>query len=762
MNKTLAHIFLIISLVSIAHISATAQQIGSWKAYPAYGDVEQIEVAGNTVYALSEGSLFAYNSSDQSIQTFTKMDLLNDCDIEQIRWCPTPKLLMILYSNGDIDFLSRQGDVSNLSAYQNHSTALDKTVNSLSPAGNNVLMATNFGIVEVSASQAYVVDTYSLGYPVYSAVKTNGHIYAATSKGLMQGNCQDNLIDPSAWTLLNATVFTRVAAINGQLFGLASGNCSYIDTTTGEATQLFAPYYEYVWIGDDRFITCNGTYTCVVKSKTDYFILRENHPTLAYDSGDEYYTTDSEGRLSKINMQSGQLPSVVTMTGVHPDGPQSPHFGFLKYKNGKLLCSTGYRTSVAGAVQILEDGEWTILPDDMAEQTGARYHMTIAVDEDPNEAGHYMVGSASGLYEFRGGEFTQLYSIDNSPLKAAASVPEASAKNNVYVPGTLYTSDGTLWLTNGCSTTTSLFSLDSNHNFTSHHHSELLTSQGWSMFMLGGMIEDSRGLLWMVNNNSYTPALVCYQPSTDGLKAYKTFVNQDGTTVELWYARCVAEDQEGNIWVGTDQGPLMLTTSYISAGSDIFTQVKVPRDDGTDLADYLLSGEDITAIAIDKANRKWMGTNGGGLYVISPDNMTQLYHFTSTNSSLLSNYIEAIAINPTTGEIFIGTTNGLCSYQSDISVMPDKMDKSTLWAYPNPVEPDFTGNVTICGLSYGADVKIVSSAGTLICEGTSSGGTFEWDCRDTKGRRVASGIYFVETAESDGSAGAICKIAVIN
>lgn len=762
MNKTIKILILTLVGTICSLFPVEAQQIGSWKAYPAYGDLDQIEVAGDIVYAISEGSLFAYNTNDQSIQTFSKMDLLNDCDIEMIRWCPTPKLLMILYSNGDIDFLSRSGNVSNLSAYQNHSTALDKTVNSLTPVGNNVLMATNFGIVEVNATEAYVVDTYSLGYAVNDAIKLNNHIYAVTAQGIIEGNCADNLLDPSSWTVINTGVFTQIAYLDNQMFAIRSGNCSTLNTATGETTQLFNPYYTNYWAGTERIIMSGGDYTCVVSGKNTYFALHELHGAMAHSSGDEYYTSDSDGKLTMINMQRGQLPSLTTMTGVRPDGPRSSYFGFLKYKNGKLLCGTGWRSSVDGAVQILQNGEWTILPDDMEATTGARYYMTMAVDEDPNEAGHLMVGTASGLYEFRNGAFSALYSIDNSPIQAVAGTATDKAKNSVYVPGVVYDSSGTLWFTNGYSTTTSLFSMEGSGSITSHHHSDFLTSQGWSMFMLGSMIEDSRGLLWMGNNNSYTPALVCYQPSTDGVKAYKSFINQDGATVELWYVRCVAEDQEGNIWVGTDAGPIMLTASDVSSGSDVFTQVKVPRDDGTNLADYLLSGEDVTAIAVDKANRKWIGTNGGGVYVISPDNMTQLYHFTSSNSELLSDYIEALAIDASTGEVYIGTSYGLCSYQSDISVMPDKMDKSTTWAYPNPVEPDFTGNVTICGLSYGADVKIVTSAGTLVCEGTSSGGTFEWDCRDQKGRRVASGIYMVETAERDGSAGCVCKIAVIN
>jgi flagellar hook assembly protein FlgD len=89
------------------------------------------------------------------------------------------------------------------------------------------------------------------------------------------------------------------------------------------------------------------------------------------------------------------------------------------------------------------------------------------------------------------------------------------------------------------------------------------------------------------------------------------------------------------------------------------------------------------------------------------------------------------------------------------------MTKDNIWAYPNPVTPDYNGLITIVGLSYNADVKIVSSSGTLIAEGKSNGGTFTWDGNDRHGNRVSSGVYMVATATSDGKKGTVCKIAIV-
>ena len=189
--------------------------------------------------------------------------------------------------------------------------------------------------------------------------------------------------------------------------------------------------------------------------------------------------------------------------------------------------------------------------------------------------------------------------------------------------------------------------------------------------------------------------------------------------------------------------------------------MKVPRNDGTNYADYLMGGVDITCLVIDQANRKWVGTNNNGIYLISSDNLTQIHHFTTSNSKLLSNSIESLALNDDTGEVFIGTTNGLCSYMSDATTTNEEMDKDNVWAYPNPVTPNYTGLITITGLTLEADIKIVTASGILVNSGRSNGGTYTWDGCDTKGRKVASGIYMVETATSSGEKGTVCKIAIV-
>lgn len=204
-----------------------------------------------------------------------------------------------------------------------------------------------------------------------------------------------------------------------------------------------------------------------------------------------------------------------------------------------------------------------------------------------------------------------------------------------------------------------------------------------------------------------------------------------------------------------------MTPNDVANGGGQVTQHKVPRNDGTNLADYLLSNVETRCIAVDGGNRKWIATSSG-VFLISDDCNTQIEHFTTDNSPLPSNTVYYVLADPNSNMVYFATEKGLCSYQSDATTPNEKMTKDNVYAYPNPVTPDYTGYITVVGLSYNADVKIVTSNGTLVNQGRSTGGSYRWNGCDLKGKRVASGIYMVEAATEDGGKGTVCKIAVIN
>lgn len=460
---------------------------------------------------------------------------------------------------------------------------------------------------------------------------------------------------------------------------------------------------------------------------------------------------------------------LATANNIKPEGPKYNAFGFLKWYNGKLYsCDGGFDiihdNNSQGAIQVLNNNIWTIFQDELGKSTEIDYRDVMSIAIDPRDENHVMAGARSGIYEFENGNFVKLWNSDNSLVESF----NKKSKNYQMVFTVMYDSEGNLWALNSQAPTQSIIEYTKDGQWVSHKHSELmklkyLFPEPQSLGVLQGLMTDSRGLMWFVNNYWGTPSFYAYQADNDALASFLTpYVNEDGTEVSnINYVRCIAEDRDNNMWIGTDRGPLMLTSDQITATSPIYTQVKVPRNDGTNYADYLLTGVDTRCIYIDKNNRKWFGTTGNGLYIIDSDNITTLAHFTKDNSKLLSDNILSLAANESTGEVFIATDKGLCSYTSNFADNSEGMTKDNVWAYPNPVRPGYTGAITVTGLTSGATVKIVTSNGALVNEGTASNGEYKWYGIDRNGKQVVSGVYMVEVATSEGDKGVVCKIAIV-
>lgn len=452
------------------------------------------------------------------------------------------------------------------------------------------------------------------------------------------------------------------------------------------------------------------------------------------------------------------------ISGAQPGGPKYNLFGFIRFTNNHLYtCAGGYLASIdhfyPGIIQVKdENDEWQIYEENVSEKTGHSYIDIMEIDADPRDEKRVFAGSRVGLYEFYDGKFVKEWSYDNSIIQ---SLGGGSNKNYTMLMTVKFDNSGNLWMVNSIAPQRSLIEYTANGEWVDHHNNVYLYGSN-TLNHNRHLLTGSDNWLWWGTDTWDIPTVSCYNTQTKTARMYRTFVNQDGSTISPKAIQTIAEDKEGNIWIGTQVGPIMIEKDERGVENPVFTQVKVPRNDGTNYADYLLDGVNVTAIVVDGGNRKWIGTRGQGIYLISSDNIEEISHFTSENSELLSNEIISLALNDKTGELFISTNDGLCSYMTDGTEPSTEMTKDNVYAYPNPVRPDYTGPITIVGLTYNADVKITTVNGTLVCEGRSNGGSFTWDGCDQQGRRVASGIYMVQTATEEGGKGTVCKIAVVN
>ena len=459
----------------------------------------------------------------------------------------------------------------------------------------------------------------------------------------------------------------------------------------------------------------------------------------------------------------GEVPENIT-----PNSPVRNYPYYMNFAGERLLITGGghiaNRLDRPGTIMTFENNTWNSFQEEgISEQTKHRYDDINCIVQDPKDVAHHFAASAGeGIYEFKDGKFINWYSMHNSPLESA--VPnEPWADSYVRVNGLIYDKENNLWMVS-CETQHAVNVLMKNGDWVSLHYPEIVKASNF-----GRTIFDKRGWLWATSSRIESGVLFCLNyngtiadTSDDQHRFITRFTNQDGSLLEQLAVYCIAEDKEGVIWIGTNRGPLVLNNPSRYFNDNFYcTQIKVPRNDDSGLADFLLVNEAINAIAIDGANRKWIGTASNGIYLISADGMETIHHFTEENSPLLSNSIVSIAIHPRTGEVFIGTGKGLVSYQSDATEAENSFKESNVRAYPNPVRPDYSGVITVTGMVYDSDVKIVDTAGHLIYQGTSLGGQFTWDGRNKQGRRVATGIYMVLAADSEGKEGIVTKIAFI-
>ena len=749
----------------------TKASVGDWTLYPAYHDVTYCEIAGDKVYILASGALFSFNTKDNEITTYDKLNSLSDVDITHIAYSDYLNALIVIYSNANIDILYDDGYVYNITDFKNSNIA-SKKINNISVINNSAFLSTEFGVVVLDLEKLEFKNTYSTGHNTLCTYLFKDKLYTGTSDGLFKCDTVKNMLDKNNWEKINNNVVDALCELDDKLYTLVkSTGIHTLNNDTYKLTNVVArngEKYHTIYTTKDNEIIAPAKDKITIINEDGINTYTTSNCNHISKQGDIFWNCKGFGGFYKCKAEDKTI--VETLEVTKPNSPIRNFCEFMKFTNDDKLIVTGGNINYFGLTANNKDGtlmqydinnhKWLNFPEDeIKEITKLKYLNICSADEDPTEPGHIFASSfGHGLFEFRNGEFVQHYDFNNSAL-------ETAVKNNrdyIRVPEVIFDNEGNLWCINTTNIADIVKVLKKNGEWISLNYKEI----EWKETMVKPMF-DSRGWLWITSLDNGA-GLFCaklmntpFDVSDDKTKTwFEKFTNQDGTTYDIYQVPTLCEDKNKTIWVGTDKGLFIIDNPEEFFNNGIFKQIKIPRNDGTGLADYLMNGIYIKAIDIDAANRKWIGTLDNGVMLISEDGLETIHHFTTENSPLPSNYIESIAINHKTGEVFIGTDKGIVSYKSDAIRTEENLEKSRIHAYPNPVRSNYNGNISIVGLTDECNVKIVDGAGYLVNEGTSKGGMYTWNGRNKNGEKVSSGVYKVLLYDKNGKEGETTKIVV--
>lgn len=769
------NIFIVILILTTLHTNAQLA-MGKWRTHFAYNAINLIAQTENKVFALSEGSLFSIDKEDESMEFYSKMNGLNDGNVSYIEYDKLSKQLIVIYKNGNIDLLGSAG-VINIPDFYNKQMSVNKAVNHISFSEGKAYMSCNFGILVLNTKKNEIADTYYIGpngsdTKILSTAILGTQLYALTESSIYKANANEpNLVNYEYWSTMQSLPGTgdlkRLSYFAGKLILLRGAQLYSYTENEGWQNILSSIYVQDVNFSNEKMIIYSSDLTLYLVNQNFETTLIENIGEVLdaeYDEqSNKYWLAANAKGVLAIGDQSNAQIKIYKPLGPTVNSPWSMTFG-----GEKLFVVPGGRWHVQyqtpGNIMIFENEKWRNISGDSIKQK-TNYNvldlMNVAVDSSDNK--HFFVTSyGTGLYEFKDDVFFKWHNHTNSTLTTI--IPDAPF-NYIRLDGGIFDSEGNFLVTNSnAANGIKILSKTGEWKQLKHPNANHAT--------LGSILisNQNKNIKW-VNSVRYTPGLLIYDDNgtpTDNSddvnsKFMSSFNDTDneGAKIAPNYVYCLAQDHNGVIWAGTDQGPLLFyNTSKVFETDYTCSRVKIPRNDGTGLADYLLQSDIVKSIAIDGANRKWLGTETSGIYLMSENGQETIKHFTTSNSPLISNDILSIAINPKTGEVFFGTASGLVSYQSDAADSNNAF--GNVRAYPNPVRENFNGIITITGLIKDTQIKITDLNGNLICQTTSNGAIATWDGKNSNGKKVSTGIYLVLCVNEDGTQSTATKIMIIN
>lgn len=791
-----------------------------WRQHASYnGETERIIDIPNYTYFLTlkqeydpadpqvaskYGAIYRYDKRNDEWEYLNKSTGLSENIVVAADYDYASGKLVIGYDNGNIDLLADNGTKVNVPGLKMAgANASTKIVGISSDASDgSVWIATSTGYVRIDPRRGEVITSRNYGRSITSVARFDGHVWVG-GDGLLYGDERSS--DTGTFTTFSDVSVERMFVTDASsvwvvtdedgkhiLNRLTRNGDGYLLTRVSDGGEYSVePGRGGVLTNGDagvRWISNTGAVTGLGK-------LPATHSGARAGSVDGRTVWMSDGRKGFSRLQASGGRWTVTLDSHFPNASNaflctgmaySNKYGMMVRNHGPEQVFENHNT--ADLISGLKDGTWKPLST-LYSGKDTRRAFTVynpwGLAIDPANPEHVYCGSISnGLFRLNLAEPENSLrltrsndgTINNKGCVAVVD-PPATWNMSCAFAAPRFDNSGTLWTAyyNPDNEDACLWYWTKENRLASHDRSDYrpmgklplrgVQSTSWARVLpLTGsrnrlVFHMGRDRGFAVLDHGGTPD----NTSDDRLSVVNTLVDQDGNNFSIGLVQSLTEDPlTGRVWVTGETGLYTFSPSDILNGQTTVRRVKVPRNDGTNLADYLLDGVYVTCIATEPAGRKWFGTLGAGIVVTSSDGRSIVFSYTAEDSELPDDNIHGMCYNPGNNSMMISTGKGLCElYLPEV----DSDGEPKVRAYPNPVRPEYMGNVTIDGLPDGATAKITGIAGELIKDlGTAAGGRVTWNITDNNNTRVPSGIYYVHATngEDSDSYSRVTRLLVVN
>ena len=737
--------YLAVSLVAFTQ----TPPIGSWRMHISYAGTIDV-VKGDKVYTATHQGVFSTDNA-LGFEYFNKLTGLSEASISKLGWDSQTQQLVVAYSSSNIDVI-KGGLVKNINDILR--SGGQKKINAIYCENGLAYISTSIGVIVADLSKYEIKESWILGangiaIDVFSLTKDINFWYAATSNGIYKSAISNtNLSDAKTWSFYyRNNTGNPIKKISSATTGLiVEQNDSLLlvqPTSTSTSTLFYMPQQQIKsWAYNEQKIIIGTVhaqtgraYMHVTTPSTSSNIIFEQPGTIIKPvsctlSSGIIWISDSITGLIKLD------PAANSFLKIIPNGPAGQVTTALLATNTAVIAAGDSKQGLF----IFENGAWQ-----QQKQNGLDSIIAIeSITQNKIDNSIWLSSAGSGVVQLNNNKL-QVFNQRNSSLIT-------SVNNICYSSGVAIDSKGNSWVSN-TGTTISLHVKQPDGKWMGFTNPFGITDAG-------NLEIDDAGYIWCTTKNAngllvYNPGSSITNATDDRWKQYKAGTGIGNLPSNQ--VNCTALDKNGFIWVGTDKG-----IGIIQCANQVFSNVGcdalLPVVQQDRFAGLLFKDENVQTIAVDGADRKWVGTKNG-VWLISATGEKIIYKFSTSNSPLLGNDISKISIDPTTGEVFIATNNGICSFRSTATEGATTQQK--VLVFPNPVPPGYNGSIAIRGLTQNALVKITTLYGALVYQTRALGGQAIWDGKNTSGTKVASGVYLIICRDDSGLEKIATKITIV-